>query len=189
MTLGELVVVFGVIGTAAGVTMHWLGAFDKAASVVQKWISIFRSPKADAGFPVRTVVPHVRPERNALWWHVGKIGASPAMQVVADMEVANTWSGDVHLPRAVLRYRDRFLRRRKIDGRSDVKDSRSQYSGKYPIRPNELSWVRAHFFWPDARPPVPGIFTADLAIVDQFGNEHWLKRCRFRHTEHMFDPE
>lgn len=66
-----------------------------------------------------------------------------------------------------------------------MKDLRSQYSGNYPIPPNEMTRVRVSFhFIPKNREPNKR-FKVDIAIIDQFDNRHWLKGLIFKHVDAM----
>ena len=56
------------------------------------------------------------------------------------------------------------------------------YSQKHIIPQGGVSDLRFDFF---VQPPVSEEgkpFKADVAIIDQFGNEHWLKGLKFPYT-------
>jgi hypothetical protein len=76
-----------------------------------KWIrAIFVKPPASAdGIPERTVVLIQETQINSLWWHQGTWNGKPMLQVVGDFQVTNTWSKEIKLPVAILRYRNGLL--------------------------------------------------------------------------------
>ncbi|MDO8329023.1 MAG: hypothetical protein Q7T36_00960 [Fluviicoccus sp.] len=58
----------------------------------------------------------------------------------------------------------------------------NEYSQKHRIPRGGISDLRFTFF---VQPPVREegtLFKADIAIIDQFGNEHWLKGLEFQYT-------
>ncbi len=58
----------------------------------------------------------------------------------------------------------------------------NMYSQKHIIPQGGVSDLRFDFF---VQPPVSEEgkpFKADVAIIDQFGNEHWLKGLKFPYT-------
>ena len=113
------------------------------------------------------------------------MGDLPGMQVVADFNVTNTWKKDIRLAGAPLRFRHRIFFHRLVRGDTGVKDLSSQYSGNYRIPPNEMTWVRVHFMYPERKAPEVGDFIADVAIIDQFNNHHWVCKLTFKNTERM----
>ena len=122
--------------------------------------------------PKRTVIliPIARP--NALWWHMGAIGDKPAMQIVGDLNVTNISRYGIYLMAAKLRKprATGFV----MEGAHD-----SNMYGNHMIVEGGVSDLRFHFF---VQPPVCSEgqpFKTDVAIIDQFGNEHWLKGVAF----------
>ncbi|BDT60480.1 hypothetical protein MasN3_39740 [Massilia varians] len=118
-------------------------------------------------------MPVSRP--NALWWHMGSSGSEPAMQIVGDLNVTNIAKRGVYVMEVK-------LRRPRAVGHAVVRAQNSNlYDTKHIIPQGGISDLRFDFF---VQPPVRTAgqkFTADVAIVDQFGNEHWLKDLEFRY--------
>lgn len=56
------------------------------------------------------------------------------------------------------------------------------YYGSYMIPEGRVSYLRFDFW---IMPPVRNkgeTFKADVAIMDQFGNEHWIKNIEFQYS-------
>ena len=68
-----------------------------------------------------------------------------------------------------------------------VKDLQSHYSGNYAIPPHQMTQVRISFF-PLPRPFAKkgNAFSARIAIIDQYANEHWLD-VRFKSIENILE--
>jgi hypothetical protein len=108
------------------------------------------------------------------------------LQIVGDFNATNVWTDNVRLAGALIRYK-RWGISRTEHGDVSVKDLRSQYSGNYPIPPNQMTWVRVSFhFVPKHREPGKRL-KADIAIIDQFDNRHWLKGLVFKNINAMLD--
>ncbi len=106
---------------------------------------------------------------------MGSEGGKPAMQVVGRFHVTNITKYKVILA-AVKMKKPRHL------GSVTVKDSESNYHGRYQIPPGGFTDM-SFDFW--INPPFKKegeSFTADIAVLDQFGNEHWIKNVHFIYT-------
>ncbi|MCG5078909.1 hypothetical protein [Paraburkholderia tagetis] len=180
----------GGVAGAAGV-VGVLSNFGKIVSFVGSAASWLRERLTDRdlapGLPKQTIVAIQHPRFNALWWHLGQMGERPMLQVVGDFNVTNTWNQPVRLAGALLRYRRWGIFARIERGDTSVKAVGSQYSGDYPIPPNHMTWLRVSFHIVLKHHEPRKRFNVDLAIIDQFGNHHWIKGLIFRHTDAMFD--
>lgn len=98
------------------------------------------------------------------------------MQIVGDLNVTNISKCGVFVMGAK-------LRKPKAVGHALVRANESNmYSTKHIIPQGGVSDLRFDFF---VQPPVREKgqqFKADIAIIDQFGNEHWLKGLEFPYT-------
>ncbi len=148
------------------------GWFGKA----WRWLTALFKPKPAAGvidIPKKTMVLIPMSRSNALWWHMGSIGGKPAMQIVGDLNVTNISKYGVIVMGAK-------LRRPAATGNALVRAHNANvYSSKHVIPEGAVSDLRFDFF---VEPPVckeGEVLTGDVAIIDQFGNEHWLKGLRF----------
>ena len=95
------------------------------------------------------------------------------MQIVGDLNVTNISHYDV----CVMGVK---LKKPKAAGHAVVRAQNSNLYGSSHIIPQcGISDLRFDFF---VQPPVRKSgerFKADVAIIDQFGNEHWLKGLEF----------
>lgn len=164
-------VVVGVLSILA--TMF--GWFAKA----WRWVTSLFSPTVSAGvidIPKKTLILIPVSRQNALWWHMGSTGNQTVMQIVGDLNVTNISKYDVFVMGA-------RLRKPKAVGHVLVHAHDSDmYDSKHMIPQGAISDLRFDLF---VQPPVREKgkpFKADVAIVDQFGNEHWLKGLEFSYT-------
>lgn len=148
------------------------GWFGKAWS----WVASHLKRKPLVGVievPSKTMVLIPVASQNALWWHMGAMGEQPVMQIVGDLNVTNISTYGVFVMGAK-------LRNPKAVGHAHVRAHDSNIYGTKNIIPQaDVSDLRFSFF---VQPPVREQgqpFKADVAIIDQFGNEHWLKGLEF----------
>ena len=164
-------VVIGIL-TILGTIFGWFGK-------AWRWIASLFAPKPLVGVievPSKTMVLIPVARQNPLWWHMGSMGDQPAMQIVGDLNVTNISKYGVFVMGAK-------LRRPKAVGHALVRAHDSNmYSTKHIIPQGGVSDLRFDFF---VQPPVREKgqpFKADVAIIDQFGNEHWLKGLEFPYS-------
>lgn len=143
------------------------------------WVaSLFRpsSPVGVIDVPKKTLILIPVSRQNALWWHMGAIGDQPAMQIVGDLNITNISKYGVFVMGA-------RLRKPRAVGHALVRAHDSNmYGTKHVIPQGAISDLRFDFF---VQPPVckkGEKFKADVAIIDQFGNDHWLKGLEFPYT-------
>jgi len=162
---GVVISLLAILGTIFG----WFGK-------AWQWLSSFWKEKPSVGIidiPSKTMVLIPVSRSNALWWHMGSMGDQPAMQIVGDLNVTNISKYNVVVMGAK-------LRKPKAVGHAMVRAHDSNiYGTKHQIPQGGISDLRFDFF---VQPPVREAgnpFKADVAIIDQFGNEHWLKGLEF----------
>lgn len=168
VAVGVVVGILTILGTLFG----WFGK-------LWSWtVSLFKG-KPIAGtieIPPKTMILIPVARDNALWWHMGSMGDQPAMQIVGDLNVTNISKYGVYVMGAK-------LRKPKAVGHAFVRAQGSDmYDTKSIIPEGGVTDLRFDFF---VQPPVRNKgepFTADVAIIDQFGNEHWLKGLEFRYV-------
>ncbi len=165
------------VGVATGV-LAILGTIFGWFGKAWGWIASLFKRKPLVGVievPPKTMVLIPVARQNALWWHMGAMGDQPAMQIVGDLNVTNISKYGVFVMGAK-------LRKPKAIGHALVRAHDSNmYSTKHIIPQGGVSDLRFDFF---VQPPVREqgqSFKADVAIIDQFGNEHWLKGLEFPH--------
>lgn len=173
MDLQTAQIVVGIVVAVVGVVATVFGWFGK----LWNWIAGFFHPSSPGllDIPRKTLVLVRNPRSNAFWWHMGSSGDQPAMQIIGDITATNICKYGVYVTAAK-------MKKPKAWGHADVKDLNSQYSGRYMIPKGGMTDLRFHFW---IMPPVKEkgqSLKADVAILDQFGNEHWLKGVEFPYT-------
>jgi hypothetical protein len=144
---------------------------------IGEWIGkVWRSAASHVGSrrPTKTVILIPVWRQNALWWHMGLMGDQPAMQIAGELGVTNISKSHVYLMGAK-------LRKPKTVGHTYVRVPGSNILS-YTIPEGGVGDLRFDFF---VQPPVCAqgrSFKTDVAIVDQFGNEHWVKRLEFPYS-------
>lgn len=129
---------------------------------------------AQFGIPTETIAILLRHNLNDYGWSVGAIHDKPAMQVSATFIITNKTDLNIHLCGAK-------IKKPKILGGVSVEaeiGNRRLY-GWYDI-PGKKTTIAHVDFWiipPFKEKGEP--FSADIAIADQFGNEHWIKGVAF----------
>lgn len=185
----------GTVLTITTIVLNSLGILGKigsaSAAMFRNLAKLFRrAPDLPKGVPSKTIAIVQQPRINALWWSEGSMADRPMLQVVGDFNVTNVWSKEIKLAGALLRYKRWFIPTRTIRGDSSVKDLKSVYSGTYHIPPNQMTWLRVsfHFIPKDGVPKDVGILKASVAVIDQFGNHHWVENLSFKHPSAMLEP-
>lgn len=165
IAVGIVVGLLTIIGTI-------LGGFAKT----WRWVSSLIQPKPSVGVndvPTRTIILIPVTTPNAFWWHMGSASGQSVMQIVGDLKVTNISKRGIVVMGA-------RLRKPKATGNAFVSTHDSQmYSSENVIPVDAIADLRFDFY---VQPPVceeGNVFKADIAIVDQFGNEHWLKGVEF----------
>jgi len=125
--------------------------------------------------PKKTIIVAPNPNPRDTWWHMGSSSGSPAMQVVGRFKVTNITKYNIFLCAAK-------MKKPKLLGHVMVKDSKSQYHGFYEIPPTGISDLSFDFWVIPPFRKEGETFTTDVAIIDQFGNEHWIKGIDFVYT-------
>ena len=179
---------------AVAVMGTWITLHEKLINSVLKffdWIAHRKPLQTDAhlaDIPKHTIRAAAHPQINALTWAEASFQDKPAMQVVGDFDVTNIWTDGVRLFSARLRYKLKWWRHyREHVTVPLVQSVRSTMSGSYAIPPKASTHVRLGFTFVERDRPPPCVLLADIVFVDQFGNEHWLRRQKFKHHTVMFD--
>ena len=105
---------------------------------------------------------------------MGSSGGQPAMQIACHFRATNIAKYDVLLVTAKIRKPPTF-------GMVFTKDVESAYHGDYLIPPGDTTEISVDFW---VIPPVQDKgedFVANIAILDQFGNEHHIRKVRFKY--------
>ena len=158
----------GLLASAVAVLLYIKGAFAWAFEKIKK---IFRPSSATYDIPRKTLIL-LQPQHNATWWHMGAMGKEPAMQVVADLRVTNISRYNILISAVKLKMP-------KVIGHAGIIDHAVEENGEFLIPENGTCRVRFHCW---VVPPVKQKdqdFVADIALIDQYGNEHWMKKVKF----------
>ena len=124
--------------------------------------------------PKRTLALIVKGTGHEIWWHMGKIGQEPAMQIVAHFTATNISNLGV-LPVSAKMKKPKYL------GQVMVRKHDADIYGSYIIPKGVITELLVDFW---ISPPVKKkgeMFKSDIAVIDQFGNEHWIKNVEFRY--------
>jgi len=125
--------------------------------------------------PQKTIVLLKDPTPQNIWWHMGSVGNEPAMQISGHFLVTNISKYNILITSAK-------MRRPHIIGNAYCRATGGDIYGSYFIPSGETTDL-SFDFW--IVPPVKKKreeFKADIAILDQFGNEHWVKDVTFRYS-------
>jgi hypothetical protein len=166
--------VVGALGAFFGAVLKKLGE-DAYARLKSKWFGL-KSSGGAVEIPSETMVLIPSPGHNALWWHMVSTGDQPAMQIGGELNVTNISKCGVYAMGAK-------LRKPKAFGYALMRAHGSNvYSFEHSIPPGRVSELQFYLL---VQPPVcekGKSFKGDVAIIDQFGNEHWLKGQEFRYS-------
>ncbi len=124
--------------------------------------------------PKRTLALVAKGTGHEIWWHMGKVGEDPAMQIVAHFTATNISKFGV-LPISAK------MKKPKYFGHVMAWKPDENIYGSYIIPKGVITELNVDFW---ISPPVKKegeMFKADIAIIDQFGNEHWIKGVEFRY--------
>jgi len=113
-------------------------------------------------------------EPTALWWHMGKQGATPAMQIVGNFHITNVAPSHITIPRSVLTVAHNSWR---------VIPRRTRVEGPGLYRPIEAgSFVRDRLMW--ISPPIVKegrVVHARVGLIDNLGRINWGEWLDFRY--------
>ncbi len=71
------------------------------------------------------------------------------------------------------------MKKAKTLGYIMVKDSKTGYDGSYVIPPASITEISFLFWVIPALKKLGEPFVTDIALIDQFSNEHWVKNIEF----------
>jgi hypothetical protein len=155
--------------------MSW---YEEIPGLLRVILGLFRrrdqARSATFEIPNKTVILVPDGSPRSLWWHMGAKGSDPIMQVVGEFKVTNITRYQVLVVSAKLKKPRTF-------GMVFVRRQGSNLHGEYPLPPGSTTDLSFRFW---VAPPVVQAgedFVASVAVIDQFGNDHWLKRLRFKY--------
>jgi len=167
--LDELSLIIGLIVGALTILGYLKGFFGWVAEKVR---NVFKPSNAIHNIPRKTLVLLPKANPNTTWWDMGAYRGEPAMRIVGHFTVTNISKFNV-LPTLVK------MKKPKILGHVMCRKMDENSYGGFMI-PGGGTTDLSYDFW--IIPPVKEkgeSFKADIAFVDQYGNEHWVKGVNF----------
>ncbi len=164
-SIAVFLVALGVLG--AGLWKYWekiIGLFKRQEKTHPNQIDI----------PKKTLTLIEEKLTNQTWWHMGSSGEKPAMQIVTQFKATNITNLDILVTQA-------RMKKPKCYGHVLTRHPDQNMYGSYMIPARKISEVSLDFW---VMPPIKKkgeSFKADIGVVDQFGNEHWVKGIEFKY--------
>ncbi len=157
---GGILAIFGIIGYFKG---YWGWFADKTKS-------FFRSSKSTLDIPKKTI--RIIPRHGAfeIRWHMISKGGEPAMQIRIRFAVTNIAIGEILLVSTEMKKPKAFG---TVLVRKEINDHES---GQIPLPPGQTTIAESNFLISPPFKKEDESFKASIAIIDQFGNKHWIKR-------------
>ena len=154
--------------------------FRQGAKHLESIKSFFRPSPSSLVFdlPKKTLVLDRNPESKAFWWHTGSSGDRQAMHIVGGVTVTNICKHVTYVTAAK-------LKKSKTWRHGDVDDLESQCSDGYMIPNGGMTDLLFHFEDLPLVSEKGQSFKADVAIIDLFGNEHWIKGIEFPYSKRL----
>ena len=157
----------------AGLVVIITGVFAVFKYGKNKLRQFWRWVRRQPSIPLQTIT--IVPDQvKSPWWHMGSENEAPGMQIVSNWYVTNITDKNVHMLGA-------RMRRPKSEGNVWTTQPTSNVSSPNLIQRGTTTEVTVDFW---IKPPVREKgedFKATIALIDQFGNEHWIKRVKFRY--------
>lgn len=168
----------------------WIGVLVAAGAVIGGVVKFlfwvydeWQKRRVHQGFSAPKKTLQLAPKREgSCWWHMGKKGDEPTMQIVGRMFATNIASVPVRIPQVELRYG--FLGRKRTSGMTMVsRGLHENMYGMYDIPPGDTRDLSFDFWvYPPVSEPIDPFTAHSVAFIDQFGNRHKVKRVRFKST-------
>jgi hypothetical protein len=164
----------GTISIIVGIIVGIIAIVESITGFFRRLLRKFKNPNA-LSIPAKTLVLLAIPSEGGNKWCMGSLNNSPAMQIYGGCYATNTTTLDIQPVAAILRkpYQLSDVRVKKSDS-----DGHESY-GSYNIPSAATTIIIFDFL---VAPPIRKQgeqFIADIAILDQFGNKHWIKGMIF----------
>ena len=133
----------------------------------------FKSLWKQVKSPKKTLAVVVRGSDYSCTWGSGTLDGKQAMHVVGRLTATNISKLGV-LPTSAM------MRKPKLAGQVITKKHDEITYGEYIISPGHITNLMVTFW---ISPPIKEkgeTFTADIAVVDQFDNHHWIEKVAFQ---------
>lgn len=167
--LGDINIIIAIIAGIIVILGGVFGALKWGRNVSQKfWHFLTRyRPRV----PRETV--RILQQMRENWWSMGSIGGKPAMQIVGHWYVTNITGDPVLLLRT-------YIKRPRTEGHVMVQHPERNIYGRYPIPPGHTAEVATDYWIVPPLRKEREDFKAGIVLIDQFGNEHKLRKVIFR---------
>lgn len=172
MDATTLNLIVGIIAGALTIFAYFKGFFGWVSN---KFKSLIKPSAHVYQIPEKTIVLIKKSSPNTTWWHMGSSGGNPAMQIVGKFTVTNVTKFNILLTLVK-------MKKPKALGRVMCRKVDEKIYGGYMI-PDRATTDLSYDFW--IIPPFKEkgeSFKADIAICDQFGNEHCVKGVEFPYS-------
>jgi hypothetical protein len=161
--------------TVITLVMGILGSIFGWFKIINNWWSSMLASKqrGTLAVPKQTMILIPLASSNALRWSMGTQDGQPCMQIVGDLHLTNIFEHSVYV-------RGVKLKKPRASGYVTVKAQASRLHSQDHATPSgRVTQLR---FVIMVQPPVLGkgeVFKGNIAITDQFGNDHWIKNLKF----------
>lgn len=166
MDLATIATIVGIASTVLLIIGKVTGALGWLVGKLMAWA--YPKPSMLIEVPKRTMMVFPETSPNACWWHMGAQVNDPIMQIVGDVRVTSIYKRNILIAAARLK-KPRAMGGAHIFNGDDVLPAEAVARVRFDI------WVKPPVYEKGAS------FKTDVAIIDQFGNEHWLKGVEFRY--------
>lgn len=162
-----IVIILGIFGVIAYIKGFFSWLWDKIKSTVSKDDGSIKIPR-------ETLALVVEGTGNHCWWHMGKSGDKPAMQIVAHFTATNISNMGI-LPTSAKMKKPKYL------GHVMSRKHDENIYGSYIIPKGAITKISVDFWITLPFKKEGETLKANIAIVDQFGNDHWIKNVEFNY--------
>lgn len=176
LPLNEWNVILGIV-VSLSLIVGWLKGWVQASCI---WVFSKIKNRICGGIPKKTLLVLPPNRSNACWWHMGGINKKPAMQIIADILVTNISKNPILMHSSKLRKPETSGHAMPLHSKKAVLKNDEPFG--YYIKPDATITVRCDFW---IQPPIKKEgeeFVSDVGVVDQYGNEHWLRKVKFTYT-------
>jgi hypothetical protein len=107
------------------------------------------------------------------WWSLGNSGDTPGMQICGNLKATNNSKKEILLTGC-------YINKFKCRGQVLTYSAFYQlYSTQYSIHPNSTTKISINFWIETSMLKAGDDFISDIAIIDNFGKKHWVKKVKF----------
>ena len=161
------------IAVVAGILLALIFNFwEKIKSWLKRFFNALRAPEDGSAIPntsFRFVV-----KSTETFWHLGNRGNEPSMQVILRCSVTNITNGYAKIVECVVKAKN-------VEHVLPSLINNGKASLDCTFLPRSTSRLDLHFWITPPACKIGETFKTDIIFIDQFGNEHKLKRVEFKY--------